>query len=367
MRFGDVASSGSEPHLRHQGDFGPSLARTPHSRRRLSLHSARLSSSAFLRVVQRSASPSTSPGESSPTHRGALRTLAATRASRAAFVVPPHLDGFLLLWLAGLLHPAADHEVHRVSCPAVPPTGPIRTVLTDATPSRAFPSRTASTASPQPVAPSSFTGCARSTSRPCSTRESVALPHRCRRGHARCSHGLPFPGTVGMSFPISPLSPKFLRIRRRLQDSRTTRPHPTRIALPTSPGAHAAGAWQRLSTPPEGGAFGFGPRGSNILTSSGLLLRHALRRGRVVDPLARDDDRSRPRAPRRIRRCEAPPHAATRTTRAGRDPQVRAGQASPSGLPDTWALRWDTVRASRITARLAPGDAAVLTRTEARS
>jgi hypothetical protein len=157
------------------------------------------------------------------------------------------------------------------------------------------------------------------------------------------------------------------RTRRRPRDLRTTRPHPTRIALPTSPGAHAAGAWQRLSTPPEGGAFGFGPRGSNILTSSGLLLRRALRRGRAVDPLASDDDRSRAREPPRIRRCEAPPHAATRTTYRGRDPQFRAGQASPSGLPDTWALRWDTVRASRITARLAPGDAAVLTRTEARS
>jgi hypothetical protein len=34
---------------------------------------------------------------------------------RSALVVSHHLDGFLLLDLAGLLHPAADHGVHRVS------------------------------------------------------------------------------------------------------------------------------------------------------------------------------------------------------------------------------------------------------------
>jgi hypothetical protein len=100
----------------HRGGLMSAVARTSCSRRRFSRDSARLSSSAFHRVVQRSSPPSISPEQSSPTHRSVLRTSAAKRLSRAAFVVSHHPDGLLLLGIAGLLRPATDHEVHRVLC-----------------------------------------------------------------------------------------------------------------------------------------------------------------------------------------------------------------------------------------------------------
>ena len=50
-----------------------------------------------------------------------LRRSGATRASCSVHVVSHHLDGFLHLRVAGLLHPAADHGVHDVS----------RTILAD--------------------------------------------------------------------------------------------------------------------------------------------------------------------------------------------------------------------------------------------
>lgn len=43
-----------------------------------------------------------------------LRSDAATRPTPSVFVVSHHLDGLLHTWVAGLLHPAAGPEVHRV-------------------------------------------------------------------------------------------------------------------------------------------------------------------------------------------------------------------------------------------------------------
>jgi hypothetical protein len=255
--------------------------------------------------------------------------------------------------LASLLHLAADHEVHRVSCLAVPPVGadsgnPHRCHTLQSLPLPSSWRRVTTARSPLAVA-----GCTRPTSRPCSTRESVARPRRCRRVHARCSLGLLFPGRrVHVASHLAIVS-KTRRSRRRSQDSRTAPPLPTRIALPTSPGARAAGAWQRLSTSTRGRRIRVRPRGSNILTSSGLPLRRALRRVRDVQPIAHAIDRSRHRNPPRTCRREASSHATARVTGEKKDSQFGAGQASPSGLPDRWALRWDTVRASRITARLA--------------
>jgi hypothetical protein len=72
-----------------------------------------------------------------------LRRSAAKHSMRSAFVGSHHPDGLLHRRLAGLLHPAADPGVHRVSahcqtCPSWLPRFP-----TDASPSRAFPSRAA--------------------------------------------------------------------------------------------------------------------------------------------------------------------------------------------------------------------------------
>jgi hypothetical protein len=79
---------------------------------------------------------------------------------------------------AGLLHPAADHGVHRVSAhrdrmPATASALPHRCL-----PSRAFPSREASPASPRDPAPLPFVGDADPATRPCSARESVTTADR---------------------------------------------------------------------------------------------------------------------------------------------------------------------------------------------
>jgi len=81
---------------------------------------------------------------------------------------------------AGLLHPASDREVHRVSTPrrrmpAVASALPHRCL-----PSRAFPFREAVHASPRGLAPLPFPGNAGATSRPCSARKSVTAAARGR-------------------------------------------------------------------------------------------------------------------------------------------------------------------------------------------
>lgn len=69
------------------------------------------------------------------------------------------------------------------------------------TPSRAFPSPAAATASPPRVAPSPLQVATCSTSRPCSAEESVAFPHRCQCTTARDSHGLPILEPCACCFP----------------------------------------------------------------------------------------------------------------------------------------------------------------------
>jgi hypothetical protein len=81
---------------------------------------------------------------------------------------------------AGLLRPASDPEVHRVSAhrrrmPATASALPHRRL-----PSRAFPFRGAAPASPRGPAPLSFSGNTGATSRPCSARKSVAATARGR-------------------------------------------------------------------------------------------------------------------------------------------------------------------------------------------
>jgi hypothetical protein len=96
-------------------------------------------------------------------------------------VVPPHLGGFSPPWLRRLVascsrpwgspgfRSVVDLPIER--SPSFP---------TGASPFRAFPLRTAAPASPQAVAPSPLLDCESSaTSRPCSTRRSVAHPYRC--------------------------------------------------------------------------------------------------------------------------------------------------------------------------------------------
>jgi len=90
---------------------------------------------------------------------------------------------------AGLLHPTADHEVHRVFARDIstsPTSSPMQT------PSRAFPSSSSRARRlRRPLPPRRHRLTTGSTSRPFSTRESVAHCSRCQPLRARYSHGLP--------------------------------------------------------------------------------------------------------------------------------------------------------------------------------
>lgn len=66
-----------------------------------------------------------------------LRHRAPQPFARSVLVVLHHRDGLLHQWLAGLLHPATDHGVHRVSARPCLPTS--ARFPTDAMPSRACP------------------------------------------------------------------------------------------------------------------------------------------------------------------------------------------------------------------------------------
>jgi hypothetical protein len=138
--------------------------------------------SAFHRVVQRSAPPSTWPVEPTPTHRSGLRTCAARRRSRSAFVVSHHPDGLLLHRLRELVasrcrpwgspgfHPrrtTCRWPVDEVSQPMLHPpelSPPDKPCLRHR----------------RPLPPRRYRTAVRPTSRPCSCRESVAPSHRCR-------------------------------------------------------------------------------------------------------------------------------------------------------------------------------------------
>jgi len=149
--------------------------------------------SAFHRVVQRSAPPSTSPAKPTPTHRSGLWTCAAERRSRSASVVSHHLDGLLLHRFRGLVASrcrpwgSSDFHPRRTTCrwPVDEVSQPMLL------PSRALPPDEPYLRHRRPLPPRRYRTAVRPTSRPCSHRESVAPPHRCRIVDARGSPGLP--------------------------------------------------------------------------------------------------------------------------------------------------------------------------------
>jgi hypothetical protein len=111
---------------------------------------------------------------------GALRCVAATRHTGPSSWFLATLTAYSSIRSTGLLHPAADHEVHRVARTAVPLAWSI-CALPRCTPSRALPSRAAApTSPPLPYLLAVHGLRTRSTSRSCSTRESVASSRRFR-------------------------------------------------------------------------------------------------------------------------------------------------------------------------------------------
>jgi len=139
-----------------------------------------------------------------------------TFSACSALVVLHHLGGFLLRSFAGLLRPAADPGVHRVS--VVVRLSSSSEEL-DSTRPIAFPAMSVSYPSkapplPQPrhvtvtvaslvfdPSPSRWV----SPSRPCSAVESVALPRRCRQFHALSFLGfVPLQGPRGSVFDLFP-------------------------------------------------------------------------------------------------------------------------------------------------------------------
>jgi hypothetical protein len=210
----DVGFPNHRLSLRRRGASPAAAANPLHSRRSFARrHCTRLAledaspldrpgcPGAFHRVVQRTR-PSVDiiPGVLSRSPCGALRSGAATLPTRAAFVVPPHLDGFLLHGLRRLVascsRPWGSPRFHfRDTSRNAPRPLPRRCLH----PSEPSPPEQPFLRHRRPFPPRRCRAATRSTSRPSSTRESVASPLRCRTGHARCSPGLPIPGALSVS------------------------------------------------------------------------------------------------------------------------------------------------------------------------
>ena len=114
-------------------------------------HAAWLVAEQLLQSCPKISPPSSSSLVSTPSFRGrfapsregccaprSLRRRAPQPSARSVPVVSHHLDGLLHQRPAGLLHPAADPGVHRVSAPRRLPTGLVR-FPSDASPFRASP------------------------------------------------------------------------------------------------------------------------------------------------------------------------------------------------------------------------------------
>lgn len=100
-------------------------------------------------------------------------------------------------WLVGLLHPTADHEVHRVA--ASPRWLRVRCFPSGASPSRAFPTRKAVPASPLAAALLPLSSASRVSRGRRDFRALLLASVRCRTpplpvALTRCSPGLPFSG-----------------------------------------------------------------------------------------------------------------------------------------------------------------------------
>jgi hypothetical protein len=163
--------------------------RAPRSRAHLATAQSKLWASSTR--TSKISPPSTWPRARPPTSKLA----SAGRCRRPAcsvFAVSHRPDGLRHPRFAGLLHPAADPGVHRVSryVRRVPATS--WPFPTGATPSRAFPSRDSRAHVTVGRAPSSSPHLAmRPTSRPCSVGESVAQSTRCRAGALEALLGFP--------------------------------------------------------------------------------------------------------------------------------------------------------------------------------
>lgn len=177
----------------HRSRWCPHPSRVLHIRRRVSCRSARCRAPS-LGLSQRSPLRRRLLGRVLPSDLAIrLRCSAATRHTCSVLVGSHHLDGLRHPRFPGLLHPGADHGVHRVSAPVNDGLAAHATLPHQCThpPEPCSPrgSRTCVTAGLCPLAV--HRAMRGSTSGPCSTGGSVTPADRGRSSDARCSPGLP--------------------------------------------------------------------------------------------------------------------------------------------------------------------------------
>jgi hypothetical protein len=210
--------------------------------------------------------------------------------------------------------------------------------------------------------PRRYRGATRPTSRPSSSRESVAPPHRCRFGCARCSHGLPLLKLCTVAVPLParrlevtsrsalPSTPRRMCLSALRTANPSTRPDPRRASdlseahlgrclLSTSP--------HRPKTTRSGPASWLGHR-----TSSAHLNRSTSRRG-LPWCSTRGPGRSHGlRTSACLPTRRDPPHTPRGGPRTRRPKSGPEGTVTP-GFPDAQTPSKDTFAATRVSARSA--------------
>lgn len=159
-------------------------------RRRLSRCPAQSMPSAFHRVLKDRPSVDIPAGVHSRLLSQARHGAACCRA-RSVLAVPPGLDGFLRHRVRGLVASRSRPWGPPGFRAPAPHACGASTLPHRCPPSRAFPSREVSPASPREPAPLPFVGDADPTTRPCSARESVTTTDRVRSAPPDALLGFP--------------------------------------------------------------------------------------------------------------------------------------------------------------------------------
>lgn len=243
----------------------------------------------------------------------------------------------------GLLHPTADHEVHRVSCSAVPSQGPVDEHSSPMfTPSRAFPLQQPTRRHRRIVPPRRYE---LPPARPRGLHP-LKSPLRIRTVAGEdppvALMGFPSWSICACRFPSR--SHRHPKTSTRLETRELSLRPPTATRHRPRPTARRAGtcATPLRTVANDGHVWGRQDRSNTTPLPLSRTVTTS-EENRAVDLAAPRSTGVDCRAASHLPvRCANSVSPASASMSEGTNPRIGDGQASPSGLPDTWALLVDT-------------------------